>query len=356
VARLPALSNSQSTFLERDHLEPSNSPIRRRKLRALEWPTIRLLIVCYGLWFIIGFYVYPALPVLALAIYPIVISLHLSLQHEALHGHPTRKRWINEMLVGLPLGVFYPYRRYKDMHLRHHADERLTDPYDDPESFYRALYDWERMPRSLKTLLRWNNTFIGRVTLGPALAFPAFLMNEAKQLRTNKKIRKAWALHAAGLTVLALLLEGVLGIPFWLYALTSAYGGLSILAIRSYCEHQWSDRPDGRTIIVENSVLSMLFLNNNLHLVHHKHPTSAWYELPRLYAERRDEWLAMNGGYVFMNYFEIFRAFAFQAKEPVVHPGLRRGISRIALTPQQNFGMGTKMGMSVPLPAKPPTE
>ena len=32
----------------------------------------------------------------------------------------------------------------------------------------------------------------------------------------------------------------------------------------------------------------------------------------------------MNEGYVFANYFEVFRAFAFKAKEPVVHPVLRR--------------------------------
>ncbi|MBR7508578.1 fatty acid desaturase, partial [Mycobacterium tuberculosis] len=69
-----------------------------------------------------------------------------SLQHEALHGHPTRSGWLNELLVSLPLGLFYPYRRYKHLHLKHHADERLTDPYDDPESYYRALGDWDKLP------------------------------------------------------------------------------------------------------------------------------------------------------------------------------------------------------------------
>jgi fatty acid desaturase len=181
-------------------------------------------------------------------------------------------------------------------------------------------------------------------------------MNDARQFRTNARIRKAWALHALGLAVLATLLEGVFAIPFWLYALTSAYGGLGIIGIRSYCEHQWSDRPDGRTIIVENSILSLLFLNNNLHLVHHKRPTAAWYELPGLYAEKRDEWLAMNEGYVFRNYFAIFRAYAFRAKEPVVHPVLHGDDAHIASSLQHNPGTAIKMGMSIPIPAKPPTE
>jgi fatty acid desaturase len=334
----------------------SNSRIRRLRLCAVEWPTIGLLLACYGLWFATGFYIYPAMPVVALVLFPISIALHSSLQHEVLHGHPTRSRYVNEWLVSLPLAVFYPYRRYRAIHLRHHADERLTDPYDDPESFYRAHCDWEKLPNLLKTLLGWNNTLVGRITLGPALGVYGFLMAEVKQLGSSSKIRKAWILHALGLAALALLLEGAFGIPFWLYVATSAYGGLSIIAIRSYCEHQWSERPDGRTIIVEKSLLSLLFLNNNLHLVHHKRPTTPWYRLPDLYAEKREEWLAMNEGYVFRNYFEIFLAFAFRSKEPVVHPVLRRPARAIARSPQHGLGTAMKGGMAVPIPAKPPTE
>ncbi len=333
-----------------------NSRIRRLNWRAIEWPTVALLLACYGLWFTAGFYLYPAMPAAALALFSMVIALHLSLQHEALHGHPTRSARINEWLVSLPLGVFYPYRRYKALHLRHHADERLTDPYDDPESFYRAHYDWGTLPPLLKTLLRWNNTLVGRIALGPALALPGFLMAEVKRAASSGKIRKAWTLHALELAGLALILEGVFGIPFWLYALTSAYGGLAIVAIRAYCEHQWSERPDGRTIIVESSWLSLLFLNNNLHLVHHKRPSAPWYELPKLYARQREDWQAMNGGYVFPNYYQIFRTFAFRSKEPVVHPVLRRHSAPVAASPQYGVGAATKAGMSVPLPAKPPMD
>jgi fatty acid desaturase len=38
--------------------------------------------------------------------------------------------------VFLPIGLVWPFRRFKALHLRHHADERLTDPFDDPESYY----------------------------------------------------------------------------------------------------------------------------------------------------------------------------------------------------------------------------
>ncbi|WP_245296852.1 MULTISPECIES: fatty acid desaturase [Rhodomicrobium] len=319
-------------------------------LGAVEWPTVGLLLVCYGLWFATASYLYPLMPAAALAVLAVVIALHSSLQHEVLHGHPTRNRHLNEWLVGLPLGVFYPYRRYRAVHLRHHADERLTDPYDDPECYYRAQYDWEKLPRALKMLLRWNNTLVGRVTLGPALAVPGFLVTEVGQFGSSPSIRKAWMLHAAGLAVLAGLLEGAFGISFWLYAVSSAYGGMSIICIRSYCEHQWSERPEGRTVIVEKSWLALLFLNNNLHLVHHKRPTAPWYKLKALYAEESEAWRAMNEGYVFRNYFEIFRAFALRPKEPVVHPVLRRAV------PSSKPGHAITVELGNTDPAKAPGE
>ena len=114
------------------------------------------------------------------------------------------------------------------------------------------------------------------------------------------------------------------GIPLWLYVLVPVWLGQSLISIRTFAEHQWSERPEGRTIIVERSPLSFLFLNNNLHFVHHKNPTVAWYRLPKLFRDRRDEWVAMNHGYVLPNYFALLKAYAFKAKEPVVHPALRR--------------------------------
>jgi len=336
--------------------EPTDKTGRERKHPGIEWPTIGLMLVCYGLWFAAGAYVYPAMPFAALALMAVAVAFHSSLQHEALHGHPTRSGWLNELLVSLPLGLFYPYRRYKHLHLKHHADERLTDPYDDPESYYRALGDWDKLPGALKTLLRWNNTLIGRVVIGPVLMVIGFLISEARLISGgDRKVRNAWLSHAAGLVILVALLLAF-GIPLWLYAVTSAYAGLSIIAIRTYCEHQWSERPDGRTIIVEKSPLALLFLNNNLHFVHHKRPTVPWYKLPKLYSEQREEWKAMNGGYVFRNYFEILRAYAFRSKEEVAHPVLRREPATARAFHPRRHGISLQGGTSVPIPAEPPTE
>lgn len=286
----------------------------------IEWPTVGLLALCYVGWGASGLLLYPVAPLLALAAMAVLSALHSSLQHEALHGHPTRDPRVNEVLVSLPLCVFYPYRRFRQMHLQHHRDERLTDPYDDPESWYRDGDAYVSLAAPLKWLLEVNNTLAGRVVIGPALMIFGFYRDEFSRFRRGERgVRKAWLHHAGGLAALALTLEAI-GIPLAAY-LAVAYAGLSLIAIRTYCEHRWHDRPEGRTLIVERGgLLGALFLNNHLHLVHHKRPRAAWYELPALYRSECQIWHRMNDGYVAASYWTIVRAFAFRRKETVVHP------------------------------------
>ncbi|MCC5989386.1 MAG: fatty acid desaturase [Pararhodobacter sp.] len=289
----------------------------------IEWPTVGMIVLAYGGWAAAGFWLWPNVPWLALAVMAVLAALHSSLTHECLHGHPTRHRLLNEAMVSLPLTLIYPYRRYRALHLAHHNDERLTDPFDDPESYYRARWQWARLPGWLKRLFWVNNTMAGRVLLGPVLGAAGFLAAEARGLVAGARgLRLAWALHLASLLpVLAAL--WVMGIPLWLYLLAVVWPALSLIAIRTYAEHRWHVTPEGRTIIVESSPLSWLFLHNNLHIVHHRMPTAPWYALPRLYAERREHWQALNGGYVWRNYWQLFRAHALRPKEPVTHPALR---------------------------------
>lgn len=305
-----------------------SSPQSRGKV-PVEWLTLALIIGCYAMWLIAGS-LFQTMPVLAIVVIPLMITLQSSLQHEALHGHPTRNARLNEVLVFLPIGIFYPYRRYKHLHLRHHADERLTDPYDDPESYYRALSDWERLPTWLKQLLKFNNALVARVLVGPAISVVGFVFTEWTNLASGRKAdRIAWLLHLAGLVPVLLAVHYLFAMSVWVY-LALTYMGLALLSIRSFCEHQWSEHPDGRTVIIEKTVLGLLFLNNNLHLVHHKRPTTPWYQLPRLYREQEEEWHRMNEGYVFRNYLQVLRSFALKSKEPVVHPQ-RDAVSSISL-------------------------
>jgi len=329
----------------------------RRGRPAIEWPTLALIFACYGGWLATGIFLWPEWPVPALALLSIFIALQSSLMHECLHGHPTRNALINEALVGLPIGLVYPYRRFKALHLRHHADERLTDPFEDPESYYKALWQYEELPAAIKLLLRINNTMVGRFVLGPLIMNVAFFASEAKLIAAgDRAVRKAWLLHLIGLAVVLPVIAYGFGMPLWLYVLVPAWLGQSLISVRTFAEHQWSERPDGRTIIVERSPLAFLFLNNNLHFVHHKLPTVPWYKLPALYRERREEWLRMNGGYAYPNYFSLLKAFAFRAKEPVPHPVLHREPHPGRAFRPRARGRSLTGNGTVPVPAEPPKE
>jgi fatty acid desaturase len=330
---------------------------KRGGWQSVEWPTVFLILATYSAWALLAAIAWPHHPIITTILLGIVLALQSSLMHEASHGHPTRKAWINELLVGLPIGLVYPFRRFKALHLRHHRDESLTDPFDDPESYYRAVWQHRELPAPLRALLRVNNTMAGRFVLGPLLGTAGFLLAEGKMIADgDHAVRKAWVLHTVGLAIVVPVVLFGFGIPAWCYLL-SVWLGQSLISVRTFAEHQWSERPDGRTIIVERSPFAFLFLNNNLHLVHHKNPTVAWYRLPEMFRSRRAEWLAMNHGYVFPNYLALLKSYAFTQKEPVEHPALRRSpeVGR-AFKPRVRAAHSLNGLGSVPVPAEPPKE
>lgn len=289
-----------------------------------EWPTWLALAGCYlvwagamAAWHIVG--------LLAFVPLALATAFHSSLQHEVLHGHPTRSARLNEALVWLPLGLYIPYRRFRDLHLRHHNDARLTDPYDDPESFYVDAGDYARLGPVMRRLLTFNATFAGRMLIGPALSLWGFWRAElGRALAGDRAVRNAWAHHLAGLALFVPLVWWS-GVPLGLYALLAAYPAVSLIMVRSFIEHRAHEDPKKRSAVVESGpFLSLLFLNNNLHRVHHARPAVAWYRLPALYRAEREHYLAENGGYLIRGYREVVRRWLVTPREPVVHPSSRR--------------------------------
>lgn len=290
----------------------------------IEWPTLGLVLGCHLVWALgttglAAFW----LP-LGLVATTLAITLHSSLQHEVLHGHPTRSRALNQALVFLPLGLVFPYGRFRDLHLAHHRDEALTDPYDDPESNYLDPAVWARLSRPLRGVLRLNNTLAGRMILGPAISIFVVLRADLAAMRAGERddigaIRRAWLLHVAGLVPVGFWLSQA-SVPLPAY-LAAAYAGFSILKIRTYLEHRAHGLVRGRTVIVEGQgILSLLFLNNSLHAVHHARPNAPWYRLPALYRAARDDYRRRNEGYVYASYGTILRRHFLRAKDPVPHP------------------------------------
>lgn len=291
-----------------------------RRQGVVDWPTLGLLVLCYSVWaagttWLAALWLPGGMLATLLA-----ITLHSSLQHEVLHGHPFRIRWLNEATVFLPLGLLFPYGRFRDTHLEHHRDEFLTDPYDDPESNFLDPMAWARLPAPVRVVLRLNNTLFGRMLIGPAIGAASFLRGDLRAMAGgDRAILRDWLLHLAGLILVARWVESS-PMPGWAYLL-SAYMGMSVLKIRTYLEHRAHQLARGRTVIVERGlILPFLFLNNNLHAVHHMRPAVAWYRLPALYRQQREDYLQRNDGYVYRSYAEIFRRHFFRAKDPVPHP------------------------------------
>ncbi|MEM8536627.1 MAG: fatty acid desaturase [Pseudomonadota bacterium] len=251
----------------------------------------------------------------------VAIALHASLQHEVIHGHPTPFPWLNDALIWPPLTLVVPYLRFKTTHLAHHNDAVITDPYDDPESNYLCPETWDRLPRVIKHVLAWNNTVAGRLIVGPFIGTVAFFMAEWRT--RDFDVMRGWLLHVPAVTfVVAVVLAAPM--PIWAY-LIAAYIGMSLLKLRTYLEHQAHARASGRSVIVESGgIFAFLFLNNNLHVVHHMHPRVPWYDLPALYAKRRAHYQRRNGGYVYRSYWQIIRTYWVRAKDPVAHPLWRR--------------------------------
>jgi fatty acid desaturase len=294
--------------------------MRPQSRHPVEWPTLILLVVTYVVW-VTGTALWHDSAVLSLILTAVAIAQHSSLQHEALHGHPFRTAALNEALVFPALSIFVPYRRFRDTHLQHHYDPALTDPYDDPESNYLDPAEWGRLSRPAQAVLRWNNTLAGRMMIGPTLSTARFIRTDFAMARSGDAgVIQAWAAHFGGLVMVGAWLLVYGEMPIWAYVL-AVYGAFALLRIRTFLEHRAQETVRARTVVVEDrSPLSLLFLNNNLHVVHHMHPAVPWYLLPGLYAARRAHYLRRNDSYVYRSYAQIFRQHFWRAKDSVPHP------------------------------------
>ncbi|WP_273820306.1 fatty acid desaturase [Pseudomonas asplenii] len=305
-------------------------PVHREEILSLsrsftgrsEWPTWLLLALVYGGWFavVLGSARLGLWPSTALLI--VLVTLWLSLQHELLHGHPTRLDWLNKLLGYAPFAVWYPYTLYRDSHLLHHRDEDLTLPGIDPESRYLRQQDWQRCSLFERSLFRLNKTVLGRLLIGAPLALFGLLREEGRRLCRGE--RKAWLMWSTHGLLTLLMLAFVVRysiIAAWQYLLLISIPALSLAMVRSYYEHRPHAAPEQRTVINEAGwPWSWLFLHNNLHLLHHDLPGLPWYFLPRVYRARREQWLARSGGFLVKGYGELLRQHGLKAIDSPQHP------------------------------------
>ena len=295
---------------------------RARPLWQAEWPTWLLIVAIYGGWFL-TLANWRALgdgPATVLMIW--WSAWYMSLQHELIHGHPTPWPWLNRVFGYVPLAIWYPYRLYRDSHLAHHNDFHLTMPALDTESQYVSPEVWAGMGRTAQ-LVRWfNKTFWGRVLVGPALAIGGTLVEAVRQpLRGDWRHVPMWLTHVAMVASMLWWIDHAFGVSAWWYLLAISYPAQALAMIRSYYEHRPAADHKQRIVLNEAGwFFRVLFLNNNLHLVHHDLPSLPWYLLPRVYRARRATYNARSGGFHVNGYGELMRRYGFRAIDAPVHP------------------------------------
>lgn len=283
--------------------------------------TLALIVLCYGMWGIILFGpVFGPQWLVALFLVP-VIAFHSSLQHECIHGHPFTDGRLNDLIAYLPVGIFLPYPRFKENHLTHHQRARISDPVEDPESWYVVSDRWQTFGDFHKFVLRCNNTLAGRFLIGPALSILSLIKTDTKKMTAgDRHLVVIWFGHiAASFALLALI--GSFGTISVIGYLAAAYFGMSLLMVRTFLEHQAHPDRRARSVLIDDKgPLRLLFLNNNLHAVHHAFPSVAWYRLPGLFRLHRDRFMEMNQGYFYESYGAVIRSHIFTPKEPVAFP------------------------------------
>ena len=243
------------------------------------------------------------------------VAWHASLQHEAIHGHPSRSARLNALVAGLPLGLWLPYGIYREWHFAHHEAEVLTAPAHDPESFYVSEAAWARAGPLRRRLLVWHNTLAGRLVLGPPWLLAGFYRDELSRLaRGDLSHLAAWAWHALAVAPVVGWLLWV-GLPLWFYLLAMVWPGVSLTLMRSFHEHRTAPTQEGASLTLHaGAPWALLYLNNNLHAAHHARPALAWYELPRFQRQ-------LGSAYEMPGYGALLRRYLFKPRAAPVYPG-----------------------------------
>ena len=298
------------------------------KARARSWlwrselPTWLLIGVIYGGWFavMLNAQTLGRLPATLLLI--VFTGWYMSLQHELIHGHPTRWPRVNQLFGTLPLAVWYPYRLYRDSHLAHHRNHTLTEPDEDPETYYLSPARWAKLRRWQQQLIHLRNTFLGRLLLGPLLDVAATFGGMWQALRRGDRSAIAmWLLHGTLLALLFFWMARQGFSPLW-YLLAVSYPALALTKVRSFYEHRAADDPLARSVNNEAAwPWRMLFLNLNYHSVHHDLPGVPWYGLRRLYLRDREHYYQRNHGFRVAGYRVWLRQFWVRPVGVNVHPG-----------------------------------
>jgi fatty acid desaturase len=160
------------------------------------------------------------------------------------------------------------------------------------------------------------------VLVGPLLRLEKLVVREIARLCAGDASHVLhWAVHIVLVAALFFYISGVAGMPWWQYVLFIAWPAFGLGWVRSFIEHRYGTRPGERTAITQSGWFwSLLFLNNNLHTVHHLFPKMQWWRIPGYWRTNRAKILEHNGNYFFAGYGEIARKWLLKPVFKPPHP------------------------------------
>lgn len=286
-----------------------------------QWPTVLLMVAVYGGWFATLYFWQTLGLTVATLLLIWFTTWYMSFQHELIHGHPTRWPRVNQLLGTLPLAVWYPYGLYRDSHLKHHRNDHLTHPEEDPETYYFSARRWQQLTPFQRRWVRVRNTFPGRLLIAPAWDIMQTLRGMWKAVVHREWASIGmWLLH---ITLLVVLLRWMQAqqFPIGWYLLGVTYPALSLTKVRSFLEHRYAEVPAARSAINEAGLVwRLLFLNLNYHSVHHHLPAVPWFALRQVYQHDKHGWLKNNHQFWVAGYGEWWRRYFLLAVPVEVHP------------------------------------
>ena len=276
------------------------------------WKTLGVIVAVYGLTVLTVVRYDVLTPWLAIPMLAVLGAWHLSMQHEVLHGHPFKSQFINDAIGSIPVTLWMPYFAFKKDHHEHHKSD-LTNPELDNESFYVTQEQWDNAGTIRRAAWTANRTILFRMfvwTIVSTISYVTLVLKRA--IRNEQGDRLAVVLHVIGVVAVVYLVS-LSSMPLWQFALGTVYGGRILNATRPFPEHKYQNGVETKTaMIMAGPFMSLLMLNNNLHIAHHDDPKIPWYRVNELSkrvnaVERaREAGVLYEGGYA-----EVFRKFSF---------------------------------------------
>ncbi len=279
---------------------------------SAEWRTLLVVVAVYALTALTVIRYETLTPWLSIPFLSVLGAWHLSMQHEVLHGHPFKNQFLNDAIGSIPVTLWIPYLAFKKDHLEHHVSD-LTNPALDNESYYVSQEQWDKAGKIRRAAWTANRTILFRMfvwTIVSTITYVASVLKRA--VRGEQGDRLAVALHVVGVALVVYLVS-LSSMPLWVFALGTVYGGRILNAIRPFPEHKYQSGVETRTaMIMAGPFMSLLMLNNNLHIAHHDEPWVPWYRYSNLMDRVNAVQRAREAGVLYEGgYAEVFRRFSF---------------------------------------------